>query len=178
MTNKQNLIRENLDIAKKRNLKRDTESLHRVAKNNAIRTNYMKGKMDKSQQNSKCRKCGDRYETINHISLGSRFAQKEYKTRHDWVRKVIHWELCLKFKFNPTNKRYIYNPESVLENEMHKLLWEFEIKTDHPISARRPDLVIVKNKKRKKENLPNSGLCRSGWPQNKTERKAKREIST
>ena len=35
------------------------------------------------------------------------------------------------------------NLESVLENEMHKLTWYFEIQTDHQVSARRPDLVIV-----------------------------------
>ena len=62
------------------------------------------------------------------------------------------------------------NPESVLENEMHKPRWKFEIQTDHLISARRPDLVIVK---KKKENLPNRGICRPGWPQSKIERRQK-----
>ena len=76
------------------------------------------------------------------------------------------------------NKWYIHNPESDLENEMHKLLWDFEIQTDHLISTGQPDLVIVNKKKKKKkrkekENLPNSGLCCSGWPQGKTERKRK-----
>ena len=37
----------------------------------------------------------------------------------------------------------MHNPESVLENEMHKVPWDFEIQTDYLISARRPDLVIV-----------------------------------
>ena len=37
-------------------------------------------------------------ETINHIiSEDSKLAQKEYKTIHDWVEKVIHWELSKKF---------------------------------------------------------------------------------
>ena len=35
------------------------------------------------------------------------------------------------------------NPESVLENKTNKILWDFEIQTDHLISASRPDLVIV-----------------------------------
>ena len=30
----------------------------------------------------------------------------------------------------------------------HKLLWDFDIQTDHLISARRPDLRIISNKKR------------------------------
>ena len=58
-------------------------------------------KIDKTQQNSKCRLCGDRDETINHIiSEYSKLAQKENKTRHNWEGKVIHWELCEKFKFD------------------------------------------------------------------------------
>ena len=36
----------------------------------------------------------------------------------------------------------MHNTEFVLENETHKLLWNFEIQTDHVISARRPDLII------------------------------------
>ena len=51
------------------------------------------------------------------ISERSKLAQKEYKTRHDWVGKVIHWELCKKFQFGHTNKWYMYNPASVQENE-------------------------------------------------------------
>ena len=42
--------------------------------------------------------------------------------RHDWVIKVIHWEICKKFKFDHTNKWYIDNPAHVLENDTHKLL--------------------------------------------------------
>ena len=102
---------------RKGNFKRETESLLMAAQNNAIRTNHIKAKIDKSQQNSKCRLFGDRDETINHIiSECSKFAQKEYKTRHDWVGKVIHWEMCKKFKFDHTNKWYIPNPAPVLEN--------------------------------------------------------------
>ena len=45
---------------------------------NAIRTNLSKARIDKTQQNSKCRLCGDRDETINHIiSECSKLAQRE-----------------------------------------------------------------------------------------------------
>ena len=94
-----------------------------------------------------CRLCGDRDETINHIiSECSKLAQKEYKTRHDWVGKVIHLELCKKFRFDHTNKWYMHNPAPVLENDTHKPQWDFEVLTDHLISARRPDLI---NKKKR-----------------------------
>ena len=41
------------------------------------------------------------------------------------------------------------NPESVLENETHKILWDFEIHADHLISARQPDLEKKKRKKKR-----------------------------
>ena len=53
---------------RKRNLKRETESLQIVAQDNAIRTNHIKVRIDKTQQNSKCRQCGDRDKTINQCS--------------------------------------------------------------------------------------------------------------
>ena len=44
----------------------------------------------------------------------------------------------------------MHNPVPVLENNTHKLLWDFDIHTDHLISARRPDLIIINKKKKKK----------------------------
>ena len=38
--------------------------------------------------------------------------------------------------------------ESVLPNAKHKIIWDFKIKMDLLIPARRPDLVIVEKKKR------------------------------
>ena len=138
----------------KGNLKRETESLLIAAQDNAIRTNHIKARIDKTQKkNSKCKLCGDRDETINHIiSESSKLAQKEYKARHDWVGKVIHWEMCEKFQFDHSNKWYMHNPAPVQENDSHKLLWDFNIQTDHLIPARRPDLIII-NKKRESTNL-------------------------
>ena len=74
--------------------------------------------------------------------------QKEYKTRHDKVMKVIHRELCKKLKFGHTNKSYMHNQESVLENGTNKPLWDFEIQTDRQILAWRPVLIIIHKKKR------------------------------
>ena len=55
----------------------------------------------------------------------------------------------------------MHHPESILKNETHKLLLHFEIQTDHLISARRPDIVIVT----KKKNLPNGefGVPADHW---------------
>ena len=106
----------------KGNLKRETESLLIAVQDNAIRTDHIKAKIDKTQQKSKCRLCGNRDEMTNDIiSECSKLAQKEYKVRHDWVGKVIHWEMFWKFQFDYTNKWYMHNPEPILENDSHKL---------------------------------------------------------
>ncbi len=115
--------------------------------------NNIKTRIDKTQQSSKYRLFDDRDETINHIiSEFSKLAQKEYNTRHDWVGKVIHREMCKKFKFDHINKWYMHNSAPVLENNTHKFLWNFDIHTDHLISSRRPDLIII-NKKREFSKL-------------------------
>ena len=101
----------------------------------------------------------------NGVSECSKLAQKEYKARYDWVGKVIHWEMCRKFQFDHANKWYMHNPAPVLENATHKLLWDFNLQTDHLIAARRPDLIIINKKKKKKEKLQNCRHCCPGGPQ-------------
>ena len=103
-----------------------------------------KKRKHKTQQNSKCRLCSDRDETIDHIiSECSKLAQKEYKTRHESVGKEIHWEMYKKFKFDHTNNG--------IENNTHKLLWDFVIHTDRQILTRRRDQIIINNNKKKRE---------------------------
>ena len=50
--------------------------------------------------------------------------------------------------FHRNDKWYNHVPDSVLENENYKLLWDFSIRTDHNIEARRPDLVLVDKSKK------------------------------
>ena len=99
-------------------------------------------------------------ETINHIiNECSKLAQKEYKTIHDWVKKVIHWELCKKLKFDHTTKWYMHKPESIQKNETHKILWDFETQTNHLIPTRRANLLTTsKKKKQKKKTKPERNI--------------------
>ena len=48
----------------------------------------------------------------------------------------------------------MHNPESVLENETYKTIWDFEIQTDHLILARQPDPEIVNKKRKEKKREP------------------------
>ena len=56
-----------------------------------------------------------------------KLAVKECKNKYDLVGKVIHWELCKKLKFHLINKLYIQKLETVLENEIHKILCDKRI---------------------------------------------------
>ena len=116
VTHKRNLTWVNLDMAKKwkspgRNwISPDSHSKQRH-KDQLYQIN-------KTQQNSKCKLCSGKDETINHIiNECSKLAPKLHKTRHVWVGKVIHWELCKKFKFENVDKWYMHNPESIPQNE-------------------------------------------------------------
>ena len=58
--------------------------------------------------------------TINDKSECSKLGQREYKTRHDWVEKVIHWEFCKVLKFGrTTNVTY----RNVYEYIRERCLW-------------------------------------------------------
>ena len=86
--------------------------------------------------------CEEWDEIVNHIINECRkLAQKE--TWLDWKGQVIYWELRKKFWFDYITKRYLHKPESVQENEMHKILWDFEIQTDQLNLARKLDLVLI-----------------------------------
>ena len=42
-------------------------------------------------------------------------------------------------------------PESAIENEIHEILWDFVIQTNHQVLARRSDFLLIN-----KENLSSS----------------------
>ena len=119
-----------------------------AAQHQSIRTNLVKAKIDKSQGDSLCRVCRKVNESIDHIVSGcGKLAQKDYKRRHDNLRKIVHWKLARKCNFKAGDRWYKHGPESVLENEDYKILWDFSIQTDRVIEARRPDLVVVDKEK-------------------------------
>ena len=85
-------------------MKLKTESLLIAAQNDAIRIYFIKVKIVKTQKDNKCRLYSYREEMVNPINECSRLTQKEYKSKHDWVEKVIHGEWCKKFKYDHAKK--------------------------------------------------------------------------
>ena len=138
-----------MGLAPNRDLQRETESLIVAAQNWSIRANLVKAKIDKSQKDTLYRLCKKADESIDHVVSGcSKVAQKEFKRSHDNLGKIVHWILARKCNFEAGDKWYEHEPESVLESEDYKILWDFSIQTDHVIEARRPDLVVVDKKRR------------------------------
>ena len=80
-------------------LKVKAEATICAAKEQALRTNYTKNKIDKRMESPLYRMCGKRGETVPHIiNKYKKLAQLEYKRRHDTVSKLVHWKLCEKHK--------------------------------------------------------------------------------
>ncbi len=129
-------------------LKKETEGLLIAAQDQALRTNYVKNKIDKVPGSSPlCRLCRSHNETTDHILNGCpKLAQTDYKARHDKVSAAIHWSLCKEYGFSCHKKWYEHRAEKVLENDEVKLLWDFHVQSDHVIEHCRPDLLLVNKK--------------------------------
>ena len=73
-------------------------------------------------------------------------------------------------KFDHPTKRYMHKPQSFVENETHKIIWDFQIQIDHLIPTER----LKDYWRKKKENLPYSGFCLYIELQSKSQRKWKK----
>ena len=79
------------------------------------------------------------------------------------------WYICLIIRTNGICTSWHLSWRMTLTNS-----WDFDIRTDHLISTRRPDLIIINKNPRKtynEDNLRNCGLCCTDWARGKIERK-------
>ena len=112
-----------MELAETRDIKKKNGSTMCAAQEQAIRTNIIKSKIDKTQTDAKCRLCKQADETVSHIVSECRnLAKREYKKRHDMVGKRIHWEICRKYQIKVKDKWYEHEPEAVIETEKCKIL--------------------------------------------------------
>jgi len=125
-------------------MKKETESLLMAAQEQSLRTRKIMHDIDQRNIDPKCRLCGEKDETAEHlVSACPKLAQTEYKARHDKVASIVHWHLCKKYGISVEKEWYKHQPDSVCENDRTKILWDFSIQTDKVIKERRPDLVVV-----------------------------------
>ena len=104
-------------------MKIGTEAFLCAAQEQAIRTNYIKHHIDKTSGSPLCRLYGKKGESVQHLLSGcEKLAQEEYKRRHDYVAKKVHWDLSKKNGLEHTEKWYEHVPEGAVENEEVKVL--------------------------------------------------------
>ena len=128
-------------------LKKETEGFIMAAQDQAIRTNAIKAKIDKTSSDSKCRLCKVKEETIDHlVSSCSKIAQTDYKERHNKVASMLHWNLCRKYNLPTADKWWEHKVDKVLQKEDVKILWDFKIQTDKHLAHNIPDITVVEKK--------------------------------
>ena len=70
-------------------------------------------------------------------------AQFIYLEWHNTVASAVHWNLCYMCGFPCSGQWWLHQPKAVLDNSDYKLLYDFNIFTDHKIAAWHPDLVLM-----------------------------------
>ena len=129
---------------RKGELKRETESLFCATQEQAIRTSSVKNSIDKGRETRLCRLCNENIENVTHIiSAYPNLIKNQYQQRHEKVAKKIHWLLWKKFHPECNDNWNELVPDSVLENEGCKILWDFPVQTDKVIEHKLPDIVCI-----------------------------------
>ena len=125
-------------------LKKETECMILAAQGQALRTNYVKFRIDHSCISPKCRMFGVKDETVWHV-IGecSKLAGTEYKRRHDNLAEIIHRTKCIKYGFSTAERWYEHNHEKVLESREVKILLDFSVQTNHEIETRKPGRIVI-----------------------------------
>ena len=138
------------DWLSKGDLKRETESLLAAAQDQALNKNFVRKYIYHQVESDMCGLCGAKVENVIHIiSACKMLAQKDYEWHHGKVCRHLHWCLSKKYGLDADNKWYYHRPEKVVENDVVKILWDFNIQTDHIIEHHRPDVTVIDKTSRK-----------------------------
>ena len=123
-------------------MKKETKRLITAAQDQALPTRWRKVNIEKQPGTPLCKMCHQGDETVFHILCESpKMAQTDYKKRHDKVSQLVHWNLCRRYGIQHAKNWYEHNAGKVTENDKAKILSDFNIRTDHVIQSRRPDIV-------------------------------------
>ena len=74
-------------------------------------------------------------------------AGKAYTARHNNVAGIMYRNICTEYGLDPPKSRW-ETPQTVVENNRAKVLWDFHIQTDRKVLANQPDIVIVDKQKK------------------------------
>ena len=130
-------------------LKIETEALLTAAQEQALNTKSHATHILKTSQDPRCRMCNRSDETVAHLLTACpKLAATEYLARHNEVARLVHRSISEAHGIKVTRQPWHHAPQPVVETEKVKILWDFEVRTDRRITARRPDIVIVDKEKK------------------------------
>lgn len=100
----------------------------------------------KKPVDGKCRICGSKDETAQHIVAGcEKLAGTYYTKRHNNIVQYVHWTLLKKHGFECENlwwKEHLLQPQ-IKENDTAKIMWEIPVQTDITVTHNRPDIIYI-----------------------------------
>ena len=100
-----------------------------------------------------CRLCGEQRETVQHLLSGCKIiAGTEYVRRHDNALKILAVEWGKKEGLISENVIWYkekWEKGQVIEKDGKKILWDWEHRMRTHCTARRPDLILEDNEKKK-----------------------------
>ena len=124
-------------------VKRSTEGTIWTIQENSISTKYIKKHIHKKIEIGTCRACKQNKETIQHFISGFLAAvPAKYIERHANVQKYIY--ICLAKKCDSlknVKKRYNYDPEPLLKNDLARILGNVSVHTDRRINHNKTDIL-------------------------------------
>ena len=86
-------------------LKKENKAFIMAAQDQALRTNAIKTKIEKTANDSKCRLCKEKEETFDHlVSASSKTTQTDYKERLNKIASILRWNLCKKYHLPAAGK--------------------------------------------------------------------------
>ena len=119
-------------------LKRHTESEVFAIQDQAVTTKYIKKHIYGTREYDKCRLCNEYKETIHHITSACPiYARSLYLMRHYNVARYIHHRIASSFSLLEDTSVAWYNHEHlpIIENDVIKVLWDFDIQTDKHVTS-------------------------------------------
>ena len=106
-------------------------------------TNAMKANTQGQNVSPLCRS-GKENETVAHLASSCEQLTQKYckQWRHDKILQTLHWNLCKKYDLQAATKFYDHVREKVSENDLVKVLWDFNIRKDKKLEHIKPDITV------------------------------------
>ena len=119
-----------------------------AAQERVLQTDSFKKSVLRHPGEAKCRRCGGKGETVEHLTSGcGELAKYEFKVRHDNMGLRVYWELLRKYDLKRCSKWYEEKPVrgEVRESadKCVQIWWDRDVFTAKLTRNNRPDVVVL-----------------------------------